>query len=391
MPRSFMFRCYRDLLFKTNAFFAYIFYFLSLSCLGFGILKALKPRTESYTPTNIDLFYTSVSAATVSSMSAVEMEVFSNAQLIIMTALMLVGGEVFTSMARLHLNAFKKSSVEGKVESRPPHSISIDQIELSIVAAPDDHSFRNSNNSFLKYDSIKFLGFVVLGYLAVIQLLGIVAVFIYLALVSSAETVLRNKGIKTSTFVVFTVVSTFASCGFVPTNENMIVFSKNSGLLLILIPQILLGNTLFPCGLRVVIWILGRKFNRVEAEYLLNSSGKQTGFQHLFPALHSLLLAATVFGFLLISFVLFSSLEWNTAGLDGLNTYQKVVGIVFQSANARHAGETIVDLSTLSPAILVFFVIMMLVSLSLSLALSLTYTQRCTNNCSCISPRIPHA
>lgn len=372
MTRLFMFCCYRDLLFKTNAFFTYLFYFISLSCLGFGFLKALKPRTESYTPTNIDLFYTSVSAVTVSSMSAVEMEVFSNAQLIVITALMFLGGEVFTSMARLHLNAYKSTSTaEEKAESRPPHNISFDQIELSIVAVPH-HSLRNSNNSVLKYDSIKFLGLVVLGYLLVVQILGIVGVFLYLALVSSAGNVVRNKGIKVSTFVVFTVVSTFSNCGFVPTNENMIVFSNNSGLLLILIPLILLGNTLFPCGLRVVIWVLGRKFNKVEAEYLL----KQTGiFQHLLPALHSMLLAATVLGFLLIGFVLFSSLEWNTAGLDGLNTYQKVVGIIFQCTNARHSGETIVDLSTISPAILVFFVFMMLVSLPLALSLT----------CSCIS------
>ncbi|KAH6798021.1 high-affinity K+ transporter 1 [Perilla frutescens var. hirtella] len=368
--KLFILLCYRDLLFKTNAFFAYILYFVSLSLLGFGILKALKPRTESFTPTNLDLFYTSVSAATVSSMSVVEMEVFSNAQLLVMTLLMFVGGEVFTSMVRLHLHAFTmatKPSVEsvGKTESSSsrsrPRDI-LDQIELTVV---DDHHsgsspFDQSNNSsFLKYDSIKFLGFVVLGYLLVVQILGVVSVLIYLGVVSSAANVLRKKGISASTFAAFTIVSTFASCGFVPTNENMIVFSKNSGLLLIILPQIFLGNTLFPSALRLVIWILGRRINKVEAKYLLENSSKEIGFQHLLPRLQSLLLVATVFGFLLIGFVLFSSMEWNAAGLDGLNTYRKVVGIFFQCANARHTGETIVDLSTIAPAILVFFVVMM--------------------------------
>lgn len=363
-------------LFKTNAFFAYILYFLSLSCLGFGILKALKPRTE-FTPTNMDLFYTSVSAATVSSMSVVEMEVFSNTQLIVMTVLMFVGGEVFVSMIRLHLQALNftgERCLDGKYDqslASDPASHGPGQIELNVVTVPGgsgpDPINRFSSKPYLKYESIKFLGSVVLVYLLAVQILGTASVLIYFALVSSAENVLRNKGIKTLTFAIFVIVSTFASCGFVPTNENMVVFRKNSGLLLILIPQILLGNTLFPSALRLVLWILGVKFNRVEAKYLLKGSGRELGFGHLLPRLQSFMIAATALGFILVGCVLFGALEWNAAGLEGMDGYEKVVAILFECANARHSGETIVDLSAIAPAILVFFVVMMLVSLSLPL------------------------
>ncbi|KAL0426686.1 UNVERIFIED_CONTAM: Sodium transporter HKT1 [Sesamum latifolium] len=270
------------------------------------------------------MFFTSVSAATVSSMSTVEMEVFSNAQLIVMTVLMFVGGEVFTSMVGLHLKRSKiirtwKSEV--KVESvesdprSPPPIDPPDQIELNIVTVPERGLAR-------------------------------------------ANDVLRNKGIKTFTFAIFTIVSTFASCGFVPTNENMMVFGKNSGLLWILIPQVLFGNTLFPSCLRFLIWVVGKKIKKVEANYLLNHT-TEAGYMHLLPSLHSVLLVATVFGFILLGFIIFCSLEWNSAALSGLNTYQKIVGILFQCVNARHSGETIVDLSTIAPAILVFFVVMM--------------------------------
>lgn len=368
-------------LFKTNAFFAYILYFLSLSCLGFGILKTLKPRTE-FTPTNIDLFYTSVSAATVSSMSVVEMEVFSNSQLLVMTVLMFVGGEVFVSMIRLHLqvlNFTRERRLEGKVDQSlvsGPSGHGPGQIELNVVAVPDgpgpDAVHRSSSKPYLKYDSIKFLGSVVLAYLLAFQILGIASVLIYFALVSSAENVLRNKGIKTFTFSVFVIVSTFASCGFVPTNENMVVFRQNSGLLLILIPHILFGNTLFPSALRLVLWILGVKFNRVEAKYLLKSSGREIGFGHLLPKLQSFMIAATALGFILVGCVLFGALEWNAAGLEGMDVYEKVVAILFECANARHSGETVVDLSAIAPAALVFFVVMMLVSLSLSIYISIS-------------------
>lgn len=229
---------------------------------------------------------------------------------------------------------------------------------LSRFELRHDVLYSHNNSPFLKCDSIKFLGFAVLGYLVIVQILGVASVLLYLTLVPGAERVIRNKGIKTFTFAVFTVVSTFASCGFVPTNENMMVFSKNSGLLWILVPQILLGNTLFPPFLRVLVWGLGKRVKKAEAEFLLKNSG-EVGYLHLLPSLHSVLLVATVFGFIAAGFVLFCSLEWSSEALRGMSSYEKVVGVIFQCVNARHTGETIVDLSAIAPAVLVFFVVMM--------------------------------
>ncbi|EYU22103.1 hypothetical protein MIMGU_mgv1a018321mg [Erythranthe guttata] len=361
LTRLFLRCSYSYLLFTLNPFLIHIFhffnpfstrilYFSSLSFAGFGILNALKPRTAAlFAPKTLDLFFTSVSVATVSSMSTVEMEVFSNSQLLVITVLMFLGGEVFTSMVGLHFTHTYSKNItrwksEGRVESVEsgptspiPAEYSFDQIDLSIA---------------------EFLGYVVLGYLLVIQFLGLASVLLYLSVVESAGNVIRKKGIKTATFAVFTVVSTFASCGFLPTNENMIVFRENSGLMWILIPQILLGNTLFPSCLRFTIWVLGRKVKKAEAEFLMKNAA-EVGYLHLLPGLHSVLVAATVVGFVLVGFLMFCSLEWDSAALGGLSGYRKVVGVLFQCVNARHTGETIVDLSTVAPAVLVFFVVMM--------------------------------
>ncbi|KAL8509704.1 hypothetical protein ACS0TY_016790 [Phlomoides rotata] len=315
------------LVYRTmNPFMLHIVYFVSLSLIGACILKSLKVRSE-FNPRTIDFVFTAVSAATDSSMSTLEMEVFSNSQLILITILMLLGGEVFTSMTALFFNRFKKMNT-------------------------------SDDDSFVKHDSIRFLGFVVLGYFITVQALGIASVLMYLAIFSSARSVLQNKGIKTTTFAIFSIVSSFASCGFIPTNENMMVFRQNSGLLWIFIPQILLGNTLFPAALRLVIWVVGKRRNKLEANYLLDSS-REAEYLHLLPRLHSLLSVATLLGFLVIGILLFCLMEWNLAGLNGMSSYQKVVGIVFQCSNARYAGESIVDLSTVAPAILVFFTLMM--------------------------------
>nr|POE58847.1 sodium transporter hkt1 [Quercus suber] len=88
------------------------------------------------------------------------------------------------------------------------------------------------------------------------------------------------------------------------------------------------------------------------------------GYGHLLSGPHALLLAMTVFGFILIQFILFCSMEWNSQVMDGLNSYQKVVGSLFQTVNSRHTGGSVVDLSSISAAIPVLFVVMMYVSLT---------------------------
>ncbi|KAJ6296496.1 hypothetical protein OIU78_024362, partial [Salix suchowensis] len=353
---------------RVNSFCVQLCYFFSVSFFGFVFLKVLEPRThDSFRPRNIDLFFTSVSATTVSSMSTVEMEVFSNSQLIVLIILMLIGGEIFTSMVGLLFKNFQHKRMENKISSLADSDPSTCQSsELEMVEKRDFESLESGNHEtnsldssvdLLKCKSIKFLWFVVLGYFIAVQVLGVSLVSTYLALVSSARNVLENKGLNSLTFSIFTTVSTFANCGFLPTNENMVVFKSNSGLLLILIPQILLGNTLFPSCLRFCVWFLGKFFKKVESNYLLKKTS-EVGYFHLLPSQHASYLVVTVFGFILTQFTLFCSMEWNSAGLHGLNSYQKIIGALFQTMNTRYAGESIVDLSALSSALLVLFVVM---------------------------------
>lgn len=365
----------RVLSFQFNSFLPQLCYFIILSLFGYLGLKVSKPRTLA-SPKDFDLFYTSVSASTVSSMTAVEMEAFSNSQLILMTFLMFVGGEVFTSLLELVFARFKSSqnqrtknrySTTNSNNTTTTTTLKANQIELDVVVS-NPQSQTHSNNSIidvpsgtvdtLKHNSLRYLSLVVFGYLMVVHFFGYSLVSIYITYVSSARHVLKNKGITIQTFSLFTIVSTFASCGFVPTNENMIVFKKNSGLLLLVLPHVLLGNTLYPPCLRLIIKVLKRVTRREEFSYLLKNSDEM-GYGHLLSGLHCVLLVVTVFGLNVIQFVLFCSMEWNSKNMEGLNLYQKLVASLFQVTNARHSGESVFDLSTISSAILVLFIVMM--------------------------------
>ncbi|XP_027073030.2 sodium transporter HKT1-like isoform X1 [Coffea arabica] len=370
------------LLFGVNKFWIELSYFISFSVIGYLALKISSPKDASFSPQDFDIFFMSVSAVTVSSMSTVEMEVFSNAQLILLTIFMFLGGEVFTSLLGLQLMKFKRSHQIQKTENKIDRfstdadcSTSIptnafDQIELGVTS--QDQQLGNDQKpdsipesgvtSFQGQESINrasdLLAFSILCYLLVVHLLGSVSISIYNSTIPSANEVLRKKGLNLITFSVFTTVSTFANCGFVPTNENMMVFKKNSGLLLIMFPQLLLGNTLYPACLRSFIWFLSKITKRSEFAYLLKNP-RALGYDHLFSDLHSIFLAITVFGFILAQFVLFSLLEWHSGATAGLSAYEKLVGSLFQVVNSRHAGESVFDLSLITPAIIVLFVLMM--------------------------------
>ncbi|TKW12226.1 hypothetical protein SEVIR_5G023200v4 [Setaria viridis] len=376
-------RFYHLLLFHVHPFWIQLVYFLSISLFGFMMLKALPMKTSAVpTPSGLDLIFTSVSATTVSSMVAVEMESFSNSQLLLVTLLMLLGGEVFTSMLGLHFTYTKLKKRETQIphdldgnNGLPPPSSSLELRTMgggapAAVAALEqmETGFKN-NLDFTSIARTRMLMFVVLGYLVVVHLAGYTLMLIYLSAVAGAREVLIGKKINPSTFSIFTVVSTFANCGFVPTNEGMVSFKSYPGMLLLAMPHVLLGNTLFPVFLRLSIGALERVTRRRDLGELLVSGGgggpgpaaatSTIGYDHLLPAARTWHLAFTVAALVAAQLVLFCAMEWGSDGLRGLTASQKLVAALFMSVNSRHSGEMTVDLAAVSPALVVLYVVMM--------------------------------
>lgn len=355
----------RNLARRDNSFWTRLAYFILLSVVGYWALKLCDPKSSSYKPHDLDVFFTSVSASTVSSMSTVEMEALSNSQLVVMTLLMLLGGEVFTSLLGLHLS---RSTFAGRDHPKVNSTFSDspnDNIELEPPPLKFDLEMKGTplkpdlcGDELVKSRAVKCLSYVVLGYLIIVQAVGLTLLSVYISLVPSASKVLRDKGLAVQTFSVFTTVSTFTNCGFVPTNENMLAFKHNPGLLWLLLPQVLLGNTLYPPCLRAALWLLKRATGRAEFGHMLRNSAEM-GYAPLLPCFQCLCLALTVWGFVLVQFVALCCMEWGSPAMEGLSPYEKVVGALFVAVNARHAGESVFDLSIISPAILVLFVLMM--------------------------------
>uniref|UniRef100_A0A0E0PDU2 HKT11 transporter n=2 Tax=Oryza TaxID=4527 RepID=A0A0E0PDU2_ORYRU len=336
---------YSFLVCKSNPLVVQLVYFVIISFAGFLALKNLKPQGKPG-PKDLDLLFTSVSTLTVSSMATVEMEDLSDRQLWVLILLMLMGGEVFTSMLGLYFNNANANRNENSQRSLP--SISLD-IEFNSPGNNGDHKITEcgqseetmSQNQVQQNKSITYNPCAVL-----------------VRIVTDARNVLKSKEINMYTFCIFTAVSSFANCGFTPLNSNMQPFRKNWVLLLLVIPQILAGNTLFSPLLRLCVWVLGKVSGKAEYAYILQHPG-ETGYKHLHVRRNSVYIVLSVTGLILLQVMFICSFEWNSESLEGMNWLQKLVGLLFQSVNTRQAGESILDISTLSPSTLLLFAVVM--------------------------------
>uniref|UniRef100_A0A0D9VCT3 Uncharacterized protein n=1 Tax=Leersia perrieri TaxID=77586 RepID=A0A0D9VCT3_9ORYZ len=360
IKNSFQFIC------QNNPLFVHVTYFAVISFTGYSALKVLKPRDKSNTLKDLDVLFTSVSASTVSSMATVEMEDFSSAQLWVLTILMLIGGEVFTSMLGIHFMKAKFGTKESvNIRDHSPcidiESITSTKFDPRTQGTKVTVSFAElhmENGAHVEPKTIDFLRLVVMGYLLVTNLGGSILIYLYLNLVTGAQQVLKRKGIGIVIFSVFTAISSVGNCGFTPVNENMVIFQKNSVLLLLIIPQILAGNTLFAPCLKLMVWSLKKITGKKYCRYILEHP-KAIGYKHLMSTRESVYLILTVVSLIIVQTILFLSLEWSSVALQEMSNYQRIVCAIFQSVNARHAGESVTDLSTLSSAILVLYTIMM--------------------------------
>ncbi|CAO2036425.1 unnamed protein product [Urochloa humidicola] len=356
---------------RLHSLIIHVLYFVVISCVGWGLLSVLEVRAPHGSPRRIDMFFTAVSAATVSSMSTVEMEVFSNGQLLVLTLLMFIGGEVFLSLVgiaskwlQLRKQIINRSQ---RVESHDGDDVELETVASTTGADADDdsrlqvteeHTNGAVDAKLMRRNAVRALFYVVLAILLVVHVVGAGAVAAYMYAAPGARQTLRRKALNVWTFAVFTTVSTFSSCGYMPTNENMAVFNRDVPLQLLLAPQALVGNTLFPPLLSACVWAAAAATRREDLAEVARKGREVTGYYHLLPARRCWMLAGTVTAFIAAQVALMCAMEWSSA-LQGLSAGEKVSNAFFLAVNSRHTGESTLDISTLAPAILVLFVLMM--------------------------------
>ncbi|CAG7915824.1 unnamed protein product [Penicillium olsonii] len=230
----------------------------------------------------------------------------------------------------------------------------------------------------VEYKAISFLSVVVFLYWALFLLCGIVGMGGFLE--ANHPDVTRSNGLSPFWAGAFFAVSAFVNSGMSLLDANMTALQLNAYPLLTMGLLILAGNTLYPCFLRFIIWIMRVMLPdrprwqswRVTLDFILEHPRRV--YTNLFPARHTWYLLGTIIILNGIDWAGFELLSIGNKDIESLPTEYRVLDGLFQALAVRAGGFYVVTIANLRQGLLVLYVLMMYVS-----AYPVTLTMRNTN------------
>ncbi|KAJ5272389.1 hypothetical protein N7478_007514 [Penicillium angulare] len=217
----------------------------------------------------------------------------------------------------------------------------------------------------IEYRALKTLAVVLIGYYVGFHIFGMISMIGWIMTEPKWGNIVKADGVGRPWWGIFTSASAFNDLGFSLTPDSMYSFQTAIFPLLLLAFLIIIGNTGFPCMLRLMIWILS-KFTRQgtalweELKFLLDHPRRC--FTLLFPRNASWWLFAILIALNGIDVIFFIILDLNDSAVTKLSPGIRVLDGFFQAAATRTAGFGIISLSDLHPAIQVSYLIMMYIS-----------------------------
>ena len=194
--------------------------------------------------------------------------------------------------------------------------------------------------------------------------------------------VVGDIGVSKGWWAIFTAGSAFNDMGSTLTPNSMVSFNKAPLLLLVMIFLIFIGNTGFPCMLRLIIWALAKipdwtSRRREELAFLLDHPSRC--FTLLFPSPDTWRLLGVLLALNAVDLAIFVLLDVSSFSPDvscilgdHLDKLEKkarpiqwhtwLINGLFQVASTRTAGFTVTSLTDLHPAVQVSFIVMMYIS-----------------------------
>lgn len=163
----------------------------------------------------------------------------------------------------------------------------------------------------------------------------------------------------------FMATSAFMDVGFTTTPTSLTEFQDAVFPLLLMSFLIVIGNTGFPCMLRLTIWLLHKVFpngsrTKESLQFLLEHPRRC--FTLLFPSGPTWWLFAVLVILNGVDLILFVILDLNSTILSNWDAGKKVLDGLFQAFATRTAGLAVVDLGKLHPAVQVSYLVMMYIS-----------------------------
>jgi potassium uptake Trk family protein len=236
----------------------------------------------------------------------------------------------------------------------------------------------------VEYRALQALLFILIGYQLFWYIFGIVFLMPY-AYRSQTRDILREAqpgGLNPGWWAFFSTVTEFANGGLNVLNANFIPFSGMPYILIIAGALALMGQTQFPIFLRLTIWTMQKivpKGSRLRNTLQFLLQHPRRCFIYLFPSKQTWYLLAIQIAIDITAWLCFELLNIGMPDVEALSTGARILDGLFQATGLRTSGAYIISFSSLAPACLVAYLVIMYISsypLVMTLRKTNTYEER---------------
>ncbi|KAF3038619.1 hypothetical protein E8E12_002486 [Didymella heteroderae] len=236
----------------------------------------------------------------------------------------------------------------------------------------------------VEYRALQALLYILIGYQLFWYTFGVVFLVPYAYRTKTRE-ILRDAqpgGLNPGWWAFFSTVTEFANGGLNVLNANFIPFSGMPYILIIAGALALVGQTQFPIFLRFTIWIMKKcvpKGSRLQNTLQFLLQHPRRCFIYLFPSRQTWYLLAIQITIDITAWLGFEVLNIGMPDIDALPTGTRILDGLFQATGLRTSGAYIIAFSSLAPACLVAYLVIMYISsypLVMTLRKTNTYEER---------------
>lgn len=236
----------------------------------------------------------------------------------------------------------------------------------------------------VEYRALQALLFILIGYQLFWYLFGIVFLMPY-AYRSTTREILRDAqpgGLNPGWWAFFSTVTEFANGGLNVLNANFIPFSGMPYILIIAGALALIGQTQFPIFLRLTIWTMQKmvpKGSRLRNTLQFLLQHPRRCFIYLFPSRQTWYLLFIQLTIDITAWLCFEILNIGMPAFQALSTGNRILDGLFQATGLRTSGAYIISFSSLAPACLVAYLVIMYISsypMVMTLRKTNTYEER---------------
>lgn len=184
--------------------------------------------------------------------------------------------------------------------------------QSSIASYSDWNEAQKEELGGIEYRALKTLLVILVCYFLVFHILGAVLFVAWTLISRRHDPIFSEIHVAPSWWAAFTAGSAFNDLGYTLTRNSMASFRTDAFPLSVMTVLIVIGNTGFPCMLRLIIWILSKATSYgtaldEELQYLLNHPRRC--FTLLFPSAETWRLAAVLLILNAIDLVIFYTMQ----------------------------------------------------------------------------------